>query len=124
MDPYDGVVLGNRFDPKWDPIRNGLGHTLRLAKGMNLASMVPRDELASSSYCLANPAKTGAEYLVYLPEGGKVTVDLAATSGRVEVAWLNPTDGTLRAAGVADGGASRQFTAPFGGDAVLRIKGS
>ena len=37
MDPYDGDVLGNRFDPKWDPIRRSMGYTLRYARRMDLA---------------------------------------------------------------------------------------
>ena len=47
---------------------------------MNLAEMVPHGELASTDYCLANP---GQEYLVYLPEGGEVTVDLSGEHGRI-----------------------------------------
>ena len=34
--------------------------------------MAPRGDLASTGYCLANPGK---EYLVYIPEGGEVTVE-------------------------------------------------
>ncbi|MFH1266863.1 MAG: DUF6298 domain-containing protein [Planctomycetota bacterium] len=121
MDPYDGLVLGNRFDPKWDPIRKGLGYTLRLAQEMDLAAMTPQNGLASSGYCLAHAA-AGGEYLVYLPKGGEVSVDLSATPGGLDVQWVNPTDGTSKAAGTTQGGASRRFTAPFSGDAVLRLK--
>lgn len=39
----------------------------------NLASARPDGELASTGFCLADP---GREYLVYLPQGGEVTVDL------------------------------------------------
>ena len=51
---------------------------------MNLAAMTPRSTLASSRYCLADPGK---EYLVYLPDGGEVTVDLSAASGSLAVEW-------------------------------------
>ena len=44
--------------------RRAMGHTLAYANRMNLATMTPRDNLASSGYCLANP---GEEYLIYLP---------------------------------------------------------
>ncbi len=122
MDPYDGVVLGNRFDAKWDPIRKSLGYTLRLAERMDLAAMTPQNQAASTGYCLAQAgAKTG-QYLVYLPEGGQVTVDLAATPGSLRVQWFNPSDGSSKAGGTAQGGAGRKFSAPFQGDAVLWLK--
>jgi len=121
MDPYDGVVIGNRFDPKWDPIRKGLGHTLRLADQVDLAAMTPRDELASTAYCLAHAAPNGA-YLVYLPEGGEATVDLSGTPGKLRVEWLDPTRGKTHAGATAPGGSRRRFTAPFDGDAVLVLR--
>ncbi len=40
---------------------------------MDLAAMAPQDKLASTAYCLADP---GNSYAVYLPTGGKVTIDL------------------------------------------------
>jgi len=119
MDPYDGVVLGNRFDPQWDPIRKSLGYTLRFARRMNLAAMKPRGDLATSGYCLANTATDGGEYLVYLPEGGEVTVDLAATPGELGVRWFDPNDGVSQDAGSAQGGSKQKLVAPFSGDAVL-----
>jgi hypothetical protein len=121
MDPYDGVVLGNRFDPRWDPIRQSLGYTLRLAESINLAAMTPQNQLSSTNYCLANAAPDG-EYLVYLPEGGKATVDLTATPGKVDVEWLNPSTGKSKPAGTVEGKSRREFTAPFEGDAVLSLK--
>jgi len=33
---------------------------------MNLRAMTPRNSLASTGYCLANPAATLGEYLVYV----------------------------------------------------------
>ncbi|MBM4083536.1 MAG: hypothetical protein FJ272_02005 [Planctomycetes bacterium] len=52
--------------------------------------MTPRNDLASTQYCLADPGK---EYLVYLPEGGEVTVDLTAASRTLAVEWFNPRTG-------------------------------
>jgi hypothetical protein len=56
MDPIE--------DPQHEPIRRALGQTLAVANRINLAAMVPRRDLASTGFCLANP---GLEYLVYLP---------------------------------------------------------
>ncbi len=61
IDPYDGVVLAERFDPKWDPVRRGMGYTLAFANRLDLAKCLPNNRLASTEYCLANP---GQEYLV------------------------------------------------------------
>jgi hypothetical protein len=86
---------------------------------MNLADLTPRCELASTQYCLAHP---GQEYLVYLPDGGEVTVDLSAAAGPLAVEWMPPVEGVLTPGGTAEGGAARTFTAPFAGDAVLVLR--
>ncbi|MBN2377845.1 MAG: hypothetical protein JXD22_15720 [Sedimentisphaerales bacterium] len=118
MDPYNGKVLGNPFDPKWEPIRRSMGYTLRYAKRMNLRAMRPQGDLASTKYCLADP---GREYLVYLPEGGSVVVDLSGGKGEFSLEWFNPSKGVVHQKGTAPGGQSREFSAPFKGDAVLYI---
>ena len=122
MDPYDGTVIGNRFDTKWDAVRKSLGHTRRFAERMNLAAMTPGSDLASSGYCLAHASADEGEYLVYAPKGEKVTVDLSATPGKLEAEWFNPTKETSTDPGSIDGGATRTLEAPFAGDAVLWLK--
>ncbi len=95
-----------------------MGHSLTVANRMNLAAMTPRTELASTKYCLANPDE---EYLVYLPDGGNVTVDLTAVSGSLLVEWLDPQTGETMNAGSTRGGERRELSAPFRGDAVLYL---
>jgi len=111
MDPYDGRVLGPKADDKWEPVRRNLGYVLRYARRMNLAAMTPQEKLASTGYCLANPAKEKAEYLVYLPEGGRVTVGLSVAGGILAVEWCDPKTGNVIAAAVVadleDGGRPR-----------------
>jgi len=124
MDPYNGRALGYRTDNKWDPVRLNLGYVLRYARRMNLAAMTPQEKLASTGYCLANPAKEKAEYLVYLPGGGRVTVDLSAAGGMLAVEWCDPKTGNTVAAAAVAGGATREFSAPFPGDAVLYLAAS
>lgn len=117
MDPYDGSVLGH--DRGWEGIRAAMGHTRRLAERMNLATMTPHDELASTRYCLANPEQ---EVLIYQPRDGEAfTVELKAGSYRYE--WFNPAKGQSAGSGIirAAGGAHR-FEAPFSTDAVLHLK--
>jgi hypothetical protein len=119
MDPYDGRVLEGKPESKWDPIRRSMGYTLRFAKRMNLAAMVPHNEIASTSYCLANP---GNEYLVYLPTSGTITVDLSAASGALAAEWFDPNKDATIDGGTIEGGARRSFKSPFGRDAVLYLK--
>lgn len=134
MDPYISEEYQNHpSKPEWEPIRKNMGYTLTYANKMNLASMVPSGYLASTGYCLANP---GAEYLIYLPlsdnrvlrwfsrlirANEKVTADLTAASGALEVEWFDPKTGETKNGGTITGGATRSFTAPFSGDALLYI---
>ena len=118
MDPYDGVVLGKRFDPKFDPIRRNLGSARRYAERMSLVAATPRNRLASTKFCLADP---GREYLVFVPGGGSVTVDLSAVTGPLAVEWFDPATGKRKRAGTTPGGARRAFEPPFRGDAVLYL---
>jgi hypothetical protein len=118
MDPYDGSVLGQPFDPQWEPVRRNLGYVKRLADRLDLAEMRPQDELASTKYCLADP---GNAYVVFLPGGGKATVSLAGADQGLAVEWLNPSTGETIIADAVAGGADREFNPPFRGDAVLYL---
>lgn len=111
MDWWDG--------DRWKPIRQAMGQTRRYADTINLAAMRPRNDLASTTYCLADPGK---EYLVYLPDGGAAMVDVSAAQGKLIVEWFNPRTNEQCAGGRSDGGAKRRFQAPFGGDAVLYLR--
>jgi hypothetical protein len=119
MDPYDGLVLGERFDPQWEPIRRSMGYARRCADRINLAAAEPHGELASTRYCLADP---GNAYLVYLPDGGGADVDLSGAKGDFAVEWLHPASGGWTSAGETRGGDRRQLAAPFDGDAVLLLR--
>ena len=119
MDPYDGDILGNRFDPQWDPVRRNLGYTLQFARRMDLAKARPSPEAASTKYCLANPA---AQYLVYKPAKGGDTISLEAQSGTYRYEWFDPASGKQVSAGtktIVDG--KSQFPCPVRGDAVLFV---
>jgi len=125
MDPYldpshdpgrNNPVSGP--DPYWDTLRDALGQTRRYAERMNLAAAVPHDELASSKFCLADP---GHEYLVFLPQGGEVTVDLSAAKQEMNAEWSVPADGTRTRAAPVPGGAKRTLLAPTTDQAVLYL---
>lgn len=127
MDPYldpgkdvgRNNPTGSTPDPYWDVLRDAMGQSRRYAMRMDLAATAPMGELASTNYCLANPGK---EYLVFLPDGGEVTVDLSAATGELAVEWLRPVNGTATQGGTVAGGAQRTLKAPFIGDAVLFLQ--
>lgn len=130
MDPYhdiwgeketawtDHLSGSSTLDSRWDPIRRNLGYILTYSKRMNLAHDVPCSNLASTGYCLSN---LGVEYLVYLPDGGDVTVDLTDASGKLTVEWFSPNTGRNVYGKAVSGGSPKVFSSPFSGDAVLYI---
>lgn len=124
MDIYDETVSGRGLpfnNPNEIEIRRNLTYVKSYALRMNMVNMSPRPDLCSTTYCLANPVANDAEYLVYIQSGGTATVNLSATSGSLSVEWFNPATGVTTAAASVNGGATRSFTAPFSGDAVLYI---
>jgi len=129
MDLYGATRIGDKdvntfgFVGDWvaqhDTVRKNMGYTRLLAERMNLATMAPHNDLASTQYCLAHP---GHEYLIYLPDGGEVTVDVSAVQGTLAVEWFNPRSGAVARGENASGGANRSFLSPLAHDAVLYLK--
>ena len=148
------IFMDPMKDAEWDPVRQALGQTLLVSSTINLANMIPRNELASSGYCLANP---GFEYLVYLPSDShwlesritewmnssyfiwrfswmpaylrrilrlSVEVDVSQATGSLQVSWFNPATGIFVPDGHVGGGRKTEFTAPFSGPAVLHLTSS
>jgi len=146
MDPYTLKKYENRLDKlRFELIRKNIGYTITYSQRINLSSMIPRNDLTSSKFCLAEPGK---EYLIFMPSAGHLgikwfdrfrlhkwlggatkffgwnettIVDLAGTFGEFNVEWFNPRTGeTLYTTPIA-GGARRALTSPFSGDAVLYL---
>ena len=121
MDPYDHSVLGSGATNRWTDVRHAMGQSRRLAERLDLGGMVPRPELASSLYCLAEPRKA---YVIYLPEVDTVSLDLRTDSTTYRVEWIQPVDGkTIMGESVADG-AMHEFKKPAGAGAVLFLNSS
>jgi len=121
MDPYDHAILGKGAPEHWEALRLSLGQTRRLAGRVDLAAMVPHDDLASTRYCLSLP---GVAYIIYLPEGGEVDLDLSGASGAFRVEWIHPIEGTTTRARPVDGGTRRALKAARPGPAVLYLQKS
>ena len=122
LNPVNTVCTGGA-DPKYNPFRQAMGFAQGYVNAkMDLLKATPQGSLSSTGFCLADNVATGAEYLVYAPNGGTFTVNLSATSRTLNVEWFNPATGTTTSAASITGGSSTQsFTAPFSGDAVLYI---
>lgn len=114
-----GVSLNQRYYPLWDPVRRNLGYTRRFAHRMDLNACVPRNDLCTSTYCLAAP---GREVLCFLPAGGSEGIDLRAAPGRFSVEWFDPDTGQTVAGGEIEGGRRQALGAPFRGPAVLYLR--
>ena len=100
--------------------RRYIGHTLYYAERVDIALMTPQNSLSSTEYCLANP---GFQYIIYQPNSGSFSVNMAA--GHYFYEWFNPEVGIMEESGtidVADGNIN--FTPPFSGDAVLYLSTS
>jgi len=83
--------------------------------------MIPQCALSSTGYCLAGTSPRGAEFLVFLPQGPWLTVDLSNVSGMLAVEWFNPSTGVDTVGEPIAGGKKATLTAPFSGDAVLYL---
>ncbi|HJQ10478.1 MAG TPA: putative collagen-binding domain-containing protein [Gemmatimonadaceae bacterium] len=124
MDGYDNSpgVSDPAYDPSkpvWEEIRKNLGYARTYAMRMNLSLAAPRGDLASSGYCLA---AVGTEYLVFLPSGGGVDVDLSGVNGSRAVEWFDPSEGRTVDGGKLTGGGIVHLSAPFRGAAVVYIR--
>ncbi|MFY0607672.1 MAG: DUF5060 domain-containing protein [Cyclobacteriaceae bacterium] len=72
-------------DRSWDYVKIAIG----FFSALPVQNMQPNANLVSSGWALADEGRT---YLVYLPSGGNVTLDIAV-AGNYEVKWFNPRSG-------------------------------
>jgi hypothetical protein len=122
MDPYDCDVLARSCDTAWmNSMRRGLGYTRTIADKLDLNSMLPAPEIASSSYCLAS---SGKEYLVYLADTTQVDLDLTDAPGTFQAEWFNTDTGVFSQAGDIGGGDRITLKSPLGNNAVLLLRRS
>ncbi|HRO45713.1 DUF6298 domain-containing protein [Agriterribacter sp.] len=115
-----GITKDDKDYPDNQPLRESMGYIRNYAERMNLPKMIPRSDLSTTTYCLANP---GEEYLVFFPQGGKATINLWHVKGEVDIEWFIPAQNRL-VKGVVPvaGGYFTNFEAPYTGPAVLYLK--
>jgi hypothetical protein len=117
MDPFTHPA----YDEDPEDVRRNMGYAALFARRLDLATMDVRGDLASTSYCLAHVADDAPAYLVYLPEGGAVEIDLSATSGTLSVEWCNPRTGSVLVGDDVQAGAPRTLHPLFRRDVVLLL---
>jgi hypothetical protein len=81
--PTSGLGLGTKAQANIRSMR-------MLTDKMNIFTCAPHNDLLSGreineAYCLANP---GAEYAVYFPNGGQVTLDISRLKKNATIRWL------------------------------------
>ncbi len=81
--------------------------------------MQPFEQVTGDAVSLAEP---GEVYVVYLPNGGKVCVDLSAAPGPLSARWFDPRHGRSIATPEVTGGGQVQFIAPDPNDWVLHVE--
>ncbi len=127
MDGYDGAGYGTGAegfdpnDPNWKNVRENMGYARDYANRMDLQAMRPSSNLCSTGYCLYSLAQGKAEFLVYSPKAGNVTVDLSGAQAALHFEWLNLDTGEKSTGGQVTGGANRTFAPPYSSDGVLYI---
>ena len=115
----DGSVSRNqRYYYMWDPLRRNMGYARKFARRMDLNACVPRSELCTSTFCLADP---GREYLCYFPAGGCEGLDLWDAKGTFAVEWFRPNTGVTVRGDDIEGENRHVMCAPFEGSAVLYV---
>lgn len=115
----------NPYAEQWVELRLNLGFIRSYASRIDLKSMLPRPDLSSTEYCLADTGGPNATYLIYSPgESPSFEVDLSGSGGRFAVEWFDPATGSTVSAAPVNGGTSMRFTAPFDDDSVLLLSPS
>lgn len=71
-----------------------VGYMASALAGVDIVDISLRHDLAGGQLCLAKP---GEVYIVYLPEGGEVT--LAGVSGTLQYRWFDPVKGEFMSEG-------------------------
>lgn len=103
----------------------GLGEQIKHLRSfvdtVPFARMAPADQLVNApNLCLASP---GLDYVVYVPQGGAVTVDLAGMAGQLfSVSWFDPRSGKLKRYPALAGGTTVSLDSPGHDDWVLRLR--
>jgi hypothetical protein len=112
-----GGWVNGRGDDSMVMLR-GYAHIVEFFTAFEWWKTDPHDELVNKgAYCLAQP---GQCYAVYLPRGGKSTVQLK--DGRYRARWFNPRSGETKPLPAAEGPNWTSPESPDNGDWALLLR--
>ncbi len=107
-------------DQSWDYCRIALDffrdEKIPFAEMKSANALIGNAKDDNSKFCLA---KAGEFYLIYLPNGGETSLDLAGVSGMFSVKWFNPREGgapTAHGGITLQGGSKGTLAAPSAED--------
>lgn len=103
----------------WECVRHNVGKTVEYARRIDLVHMSPRDDLSSTTFCLAKP---GCEYIVYEPGSSSFTVSALEPGGQYHYEWYDTQRHRVTETGQAKAsGPAMQFS-PANRGMVLYLK--
>jgi hypothetical protein len=107
-------------DPKHESARRAMGLARKLSERVDLASLAPAGDLASTHYCLADP---GRLYLVYKSDRTGKEISLALRPGAYSVTWINLSNGrTIESEDHRASKETNHFAPPFSDPAILYLQ--
>lgn len=119
MDEYEPPdTVSNHRHENAPEIRKAMGQTREYAERVNLVSLTPRPELASSTFVLAS----SDELLVYVPDSSALTLELSKHEGTFAAEWFNPVSEQILVAPSVQAGSRLTLEPPFSNEAVLYLK--
>ena len=125
MDPYIDVYESidiDLNDPQFVDLRQNLGYVRTYSQRLDLSQANPCGALASTQNCLGYKSSAQAEFLIYYPTAGNISIDLSGANFEFTIEWFDPANGSAQSGGTVMGGSASQFfQTPWSGDAVLYI---
>lgn len=121
-DAWNRIDAPNRypFTVQDEGVANQLGALYDFFNALPFWRMRPFEGVTGeATVALAEP---GQVYVVYLPHGGNMTMDLGAAKGRMVARWFNPRDGKFGEAFTVAGGQRVALAAPDDNDWTLLLK--
>jgi hypothetical protein len=113
-------LLGSSY-LDFDLILEDLARARKYIDDLSFWEMRPKNELLLSGdgYVFT---QSGETYLVYLPDGGSISLDLSGSESAFDAEWFNPRSGAIQSIGYVSGGAPYTISAPDSLDWVLLLK--
>jgi hypothetical protein len=120
-EPFDGVHYSKNHPnfPGYQESRSAMRCVSELAATLDLSKATPTPELATSGFCLASPNDF---YVVFIPNGGEVVVDLTGSQASYSATWLAPITGQHVRNKKIEGGKKVPLSSPFSGSSVVLVK--